>query len=69
MGKNISIYLDDDTLKWLEQLCKEWKMGKSEALQFVLKQSKQWSQALIPLLGKKNPGLADEVRKFVNNSE
>ena len=69
MGKNISIYLDDDTLKWLDELCKEWGMGRSKALQFVLEQSKQWAKALVPLLEKEKPQLADDLNKLIKRSE
>jgi len=50
MGRNLSIYLTDDTLEWLDQLCELWNMGRSQAIQFVLITMKQWVKALIPIL-------------------
>lgn len=69
MGRNISIYLDDETLKWLDQLCKEWGMGRSKAMGFVLMQAKQWAKALVPLLGKEKPKLAKDLRDLLKDSE
>jgi len=69
LGKNISIYLDDDTLKWLDQLCAVWKMGRSEAIQFVLIHGKAFAKATIPLLEKKSPLRAEELREFMKNAE
>jgi len=47
MGKNISIYLTDDVLEWLDRLCEIWDMGRSQAIQFLLITMKQWLKASI----------------------
>ena len=54
MGKNISVYLDDETITWFDQLCGEWGLTRGKAIQMILKLSRQWVAYLTPFtkLGK-----------------
>jgi hypothetical protein len=63
-GKTISIYLDAESLRYLDNLCKLFKKGRSETIQFLLTLYKKSSLALIPLLPKDQSYLADIIREM-----
>jgi hypothetical protein len=67
MGKNISIYLNDDALKWLDHLCEEWNMGRSETLQTVLIMWKKMTKSLDALLEQEK--LGDDLNKILKSSK
>ena len=69
MGKNISIYLDDDDIKWLDQLCGEWGLTRGKAMQTVLKQSRHMSEMLVGYLKTLNPKLSKQLNKLVEESK
>lgn len=62
MGRNISIYLNDDDLKWLDQLCKGWGVGRSQAIHYTLLIVKLSAHALIPILEVQNLG---DLKKII----
>lgn len=66
--KSISIYLHADELKWLDQLCKIWGVGRSVAFQMILRTSKQSSETmLLSLL--KNKKLVKDLKEMLRESE
>lgn len=72
-GKTISIYLNAEALKWLDQLCNEWGMtkkvkgrivpGRSEALQTMLIMWKKMTKSLNALLEQEK--LSVELNKIL----
>jgi hypothetical protein len=69
LGKNISVYLDDDTIKWLDQLCGEWGVTRGKALALVLQQSRSMSEMLVGYLKTQNPKLSKQLSKMVKDSK
>jgi hypothetical protein len=69
MGKNVTIYLDDPTLKWLDALCKEWHLTRGKALQLVLRQSRQMAGFLGSFIKTQYPELSRGLRKMVRETE
>ena len=63
-GKTISIYLDTESLRYLDQLCKLFKKGRSQTIQFLITLYKKSSLALIPLLPKDLSYVADKIREI-----
>lgn len=69
MGDNISIYLNDDEIEWLDKLCGEWGMTRGKAIQYVLRQSREMSKTLVGLLKTQNPKLSRQLDKLVKDSK
>lgn len=67
-GKTISIYLNADSLRYLDQLCKLYKVGRSKVIQQLIIQMKKTSLALIPLLGEDKSPLAEMIKKMAFGS-
>lgn len=65
MGRNISIYLDDEDLRWLDSICSEWQMTRGKAIQYVLRQSRAMSKMLVGFLKPQNPKLASDLKKML----
>ena len=63
-GKTISVYLDAESLRYLDKLCKLFEKGRSETIQFLICIYKKSSLALIPLLPKDQSYLADIIREM-----
>jgi hypothetical protein len=61
-GKTVSIYLNAESLRYLDKLGELLKKGRSETIQFLITVYKQSSLALIPLLPKDQSYLADIIR-------
>jgi len=62
-GKTVSIYLNAESLRYLDKLGELLKKGRSETIQFLITVYKQSSLALIPLLPKDQSYLADIIRE------
>jgi len=62
-GKTVSIYLNAENLRYLDQLCKLFEKGRSETIQLLITLYKKSSLALIPLLPKDLSYLADIIRE------
>ena len=69
MGTNISVYLDDDDIEWLDQLCGEWGLSRGKAISFVLKQSRQFSGMLGDFLKTQNPELSKALKEMMKGSK
>jgi hypothetical protein len=69
LGKNISIYLDDDAVKWLDQMCGEWGVTRGKAIQLILQQSRSMSEMLVGYLKTQNPELSKQLNKMLKDSK
>jgi len=63
-GKTISVYLKAENLRYLDQLCKLFKKGRSETIQFIINLYKKSSLAIIPLLQKDQSDVANKIREM-----
>jgi hypothetical protein len=68
-GKNISIYLNAESLQYLDQLCKLFNAGRSEVIQDMILRTKKASLQLIPLLSNDKSPLAEMIRKIAGVKE
>ena len=50
MGKNISIYLTDNALSWLDDKCTKSGMNRSKFIEFCIQQSAKFSPQLTEVL-------------------
>ena len=50
MGKNISIYLTDNALVWLDDKCSKSGMNRSKFVEFCIQQSAKFSPQLTGVL-------------------
>lgn len=63
-GKNISIYLNAESLQYLDQLVQIYKAkGRSEVIQQMIIQTKRAYLSLIPMLGGDKSPLAELIKK------
>lgn len=69
MGKNISVYLDDDTLEWLDQLCTQWKLTRGRAIQTVLQSGRLMSEVLLGFIQTGDSTLARNLSKLLKKTE
>jgi len=67
-GINISVYVDNETLKWLDQLCGEWGLTRGKAISMVLKESRKVAGILVAQLETLNPDLAKKLKKRLKDS-
>jgi hypothetical protein len=63
-GKTISIYLNAESLRYVDQLCQLFKAGRSEVIQQMIVQTKQASLAILPMLGGDKSPLAEVLKKM-----
>lgn len=68
MGKTISIYLHEKELRWLDQLCKLWGVGRSEAFQMILQLSRKQSETTL-LAVFENKEMTKKLKRMLRNSE
>lgn len=69
-GKNISIYLNAESLRYLNQLCKLFNAGRSEVIQDLILRTKKASLALIPMLETEDKSpIAEIIRKMALGGE
>jgi len=63
-GKTISVYLNAENLRYLDQLCKLFKKGRSETIQFLIQLYKKSSLAIIPFLTKDQSYIENKIREM-----
>lgn len=68
-GKTISIYLNAESLRYLDQLCKLFNVGRSKVIQDLIVRTKKASLALIPLLGEDKSPIAEIIKKMALGSD
>ncbi|MCW3985918.1 MAG: hypothetical protein NWE91_05870 [Candidatus Bathyarchaeota archaeon] len=69
MGKNISIYLTDENLEFLDQLCKAWKMGRSPTVQYLLDYIRKMAPMMLQIMKETQSPLTDHLTKIFPESE
>jgi len=69
LGKNISIYLSQENLAYLDKLGEAWHTGRSETIQRLLELIRMWVPALWNLMSEAKSPLLDELKKYYPNSE
>lgn len=68
-GKTISIYLNAESLRYLDQLCKLFKAGRSKVIQDLILQMKKFSLVVSTTIPEDKSELADMIRKMAYGSE
>jgi hypothetical protein len=68
-GKNISIYLNAESLRYLDQLCKLYGWNRSKTIQDMILRIKKASLSVIPMLGDDKSEIAEFIRKMAFGSE
>ncbi len=63
LGTNISIYLDDETIEWLDQMCSEWGLTRGKAISFFLKESRHIVELVLPMINQ-DPRLKSSLEKL-----
>jgi len=64
-GKTISVYLNAENLRYLDQLRKVLgKKGRGQTVQWMITTYKESSRALIPLIPKHLSDIADKIREM-----
>ena len=63
-GKTISVYLNAENLRYLDQLCKLFEKGRSETIQFLITLYKKSSLAILNLLSEDQSDVADKMREM-----
>jgi len=68
-GNNISVYLSNENLKYLDKLGEAWHTGRSETIQRLLELIRMWVPKLWDMMVKAESPNLDELKKYYPNNE
>jgi len=69
LGKNISIYLTNENLEYLDKLCEAWKMGRSKAIQYLIDYIRRMTPMMLQMLKETESPLSELFPKIFPESE
>jgi len=66
-GTNITIYVDNETLAWLDQMCGVMGITRGKLVSKILRQTLNGAQNIL-LSGAANPELIKKLKKMLKDS-